>query len=131
MWSVLAMETKETPAMSQLKVSNEKGDVTTALTVEGVVDSIAADPGDPRGIYLRVYKSASPMAGIVPQPEYFAYVTLPHSGEATVKGLLGRPTDLTQTVESRGPGTRVYLSQLANPQTPPAVRRRKGRDLLR
>ena len=118
-WSVLAMETKERPAMSQLKVSNEKGDVTTALTVEGVVDSIAADPGDPRGIYLRLYKSASPMAGIVPQPEYFAYVTLPHSGEATVKGLLGRPTDLTQTVESRGPGTRVYLSQLANPKPRP------------
>jgi Tol biopolymer transport system component len=118
-WSVLAMETKETPAMSQLKVSNEKGDVTTALTVEGVVDYIAADPGDPRGIYLRLYKSASPMAGIVPQPEYFAYVTLPHSGEATVKGLLGRPADLTQAVESRGPGTRVYLSQLANPKPRP------------
>ena len=118
-WSVLAMETKETPAMSQLKVSNEKGDVTTALTVEGVVDYIAADPGDPRGIYLRLYKSASPMAGIVPQPEYFAYVRLPHSGEATVKGLLVRPTDLTQAVESRGPGTRVYLSQLANPKPRP------------
>ena len=37
-WSVVAMETKEKPAMSQLKVLNQKGDVTTALTVEGVVD---------------------------------------------------------------------------------------------
>ena len=118
-WSVLAMETKDTPAMSQLRVLNEKGDVTTALTVEGVVDSIAADPGDLRGVYLRVYKSASPMAGIVPQPEYFAYVTVPQGGEATVKGLLGRPTDLTQIVESRGPGTRVYWSQLANPKPRP------------
>ena len=118
-WSVLAMETKDTPAMSQIKVLNEKGDVTTALTVEGVVDSIAADPGDPRGAYLRVYKSASPMAGLVPQPEYFAYVTVPQVGEATVKGLLGRPKDVTQTVESRGPGTRVYLSQLANPKPRP------------
>ena len=118
-WSVLAMETKDAPAMSQIKVLNEKGDVTTALTVEGVVDYLAADPGDPRGAYLRVYKSASPMAGIVPQPEYFAYVTVPQGGEATVKGLLGRPTDVTQTVESRGPGTRVYLSQLANPKPRP------------
>ena len=67
-WSVLAMETKDTPAMSQIRAFNEKGDVTTALTVEGVVDYLAADPGDPRGAYLRVYKSASPMAGIVPQP---------------------------------------------------------------
>ena len=130
-WSVLAMETKDTPAMSQLKVLNEKGDVTTALTVEGVVDSIAADPGDPRGVYLRVYKSASPMAGIVPQPEYFVYVTVPQAGEATVKGLLGRPTDVTQTVESRGPGTRVYLSQLANPKPRPLFGAREGRDLLR
>ena len=119
LWSVLAMETKDTPAVSQIKVLNEKGDVTTALTVEGVVDYIAADPGDPRGVYLRVYKSASPMAGIVPQPEYFAYVTVPQGGEATVKGLLGHPTDVTQTVESRGPGTRVYLSQLANPKPRP------------
>ena len=118
-WSVLAMETKDTPAMSQIKVLNEKGDVTTALTIEGVVDYLAADPGDPRGAYLRVYKSASPMAGIVPQPEYFAYVTVPQAGEGTVKGLLGRPADVTQTVESRGPGTRVYLSQLANPKPRP------------
>ena len=58
--------------------------------------------------------------GSSPQPEHFAYVTLPDGGEATVKGLLGRPTDLTQTVESRGPGTRVYVAQLANPQPRPA-----------
>ena len=104
----------------QTKVLNEKGDVTAALTIEGVVVHIAADPGDPRGVYLRLYKSASPMAGLAPQPEYFAYVTLPDVGEVTVKGLLGRATDLTQTVESRGPGTRVYVAQLANAQPRPA-----------
>ena len=119
-WPVVAAETKETPAMSKLQVLNEKGDVTTALTIEGVVVHIAADPGDPRGVYLRLYKSASPMAGLAPQPEHFAYATLPHGGEATVKGLLGRATDLTQTVESRGPGTRVYVAQLANAQPRPA-----------
>ena len=119
-WSVVAAETKETPAMSKLEVLNGKGDVTTALTIEGVVVHIAADPGDPRGVYLRLYKSASPMAGLAPQPEHFAYLTLPDVGEVTVKGLLGRATDLTQTVESRGPGTRVYVAQLANAQPRPA-----------
>ena len=62
MWSVVTTETKETPATSQLEVLSQNGDVTTALTVEGVVDQIAVDPGDPRGVYLRLYKSASPMA---------------------------------------------------------------------
>ena len=88
-WPVVAAETKETPAMSKLQVLNEKGDVTTALTIEGVVVHIAADPGDPRGVYLRLYKSASPMAGLAPQPEHFAYATLPHGGEATVEGPVG------------------------------------------
>ena len=119
-WSVVATETTETPATSQLEVLSQKGDVTTALTVEGVVDRIAVDPGDPHGVFLRLYKSASPMAGIVPQPEHLAYVTLPDGGKATVKGLLDRPTDLTQTVESHGPGTRVYEAQLSNPQPRPA-----------
>jgi imidazolonepropionase-like amidohydrolase/Tol biopolymer transport system component len=119
-WSVVATETRrEAPATSQLKVLSQKGDVTTALTVEGVVDHIAVDPENPRGVYLRLYKSAIPFASIVPQPEHFAYVTLPDGGEATVKGLLGRPTDLMQTVESRGPGTRVYVAQLSNPQPRP------------
>ena len=126
MWSVVTTETKETPATSQLEVLSQKGDVTTALTVEGVVDRIAVDPGDPSGVYLRLYKSASPKAAIVPQPEHFAYVTLPHRGEAAVKGLLDRPTDLTQTVESRGPGKRVYASQLSNPQPRPAFGVAKG-----
>ncbi len=119
-WSVVTTETKETPATSQLEVMSQKSDVTTALTVEGVVDRLAVDPGDPAGVYLRLYNSASPKAAIVPQPEHFAYVTLPHGGEAAVKGLLDRPTDLTKTVESRGPGTRIYASQLSNPQPRPA-----------
>ena len=125
-WSVVATETKETPATSQLQVLSQKGDVTTALTIEGVVGRIAVDPGDPRGVYLRLYKSASLMAGIVPQPEHLAYVTLPDGGKATVKGLLDRPTDLTQTVESRGPSTRVYVAQLSNPQPRPAFGAAKG-----
>ncbi len=125
-WSVVATETKEAPTTSQLEVLNQKGGVTTGLTVEGVVDHIAAEPGNPRGVYLRLYKSASPMAGIVPQPERFAYVTLPDGGQATVKGLLDRPTDLTQTVESRGPDTRVYVAQLANPQPRAAFGAAKG-----
>jgi Tol biopolymer transport system component len=118
-WSVVATETKETPAMTRLEVLNEKG-VTTALTIEGVVDRIAGDPGNVHGAYLRLYKSASPLAGIVPQPERFAYVTLPGAGNATVKGLLGRPADPMQTVESRDGGTRVYVEQLSNPQPRPA-----------
>ena len=119
-WSVVTTETEETPATSQLEVMSRKSEVTTALTVEGVVDRLAVDPGDPDGLYLRLYKSASPKAAIVPQPEHFAYVTLPHGGKAAVKGLLDRPTDLTKTVESRGPGTRIYVSQLSNPQPRPA-----------
>ena len=125
-WSVVATETKEAPAMSQLEVLSQKGDVTTALKVEGVVEHIAVDPGDPRGVYVRLYKSASPMAGIVPQPEHFAYVTLSHGPEATAKGLLGRPTDLTQRVESLGLGTRVYTGELSNPQPRPAFGVAKG-----
>ena len=125
-WSVVTTETKETPATSQLEVLSQKGDVTTALTVEGVVDRVALDPGDPSGVYLRLYKSASPKAAIVPQPEHFAYVTLPHRGEAAVKGLLDHPTDLTKTVESRGPGNRIYASQLSNPQPRPAFGVAKG-----
>ena len=125
-WSVVATETEQTPATSQLEVLSRKGEVTTALTVEGVVDRIALDPGDPDGLYLRLYKSASPKAAIVPQPEHFAYITLPHGGKAAVKGLLDRPTDLTETVESRGPGTRVYVAQLSNPQPRPAFGVAKG-----
>ena len=78
------------------------------------------------GVYLRLYKSASPKAAIVPQSENFAYVTLPHGGEAAVKGLLDRQTDLTKKVESRGPGTRIYASQLSNPQPRPAFGVAKG-----
>ena len=125
-WSVVTTETKETPATSQLEVLSHKGDVTTALTVEGVVDRIAVDPGSPRGVYLRLYKSASPKAAIVPQPERFAYVTLPDGGKPAIKGLLGHPPDLTQTVESHGPGTRVYVAQLSNPQPRPAFGVAKG-----
>ena len=67
-WSVLAMETKDTPAMSQLRVLNEKGDVTTALTVEGVVDSIATDPGDPRVPISGSTSPLHPWQGLCPSP---------------------------------------------------------------
>ena len=125
-WSLVATETRETPAMSQLEMLNPKGEVTTALTVEGVVDHIEADPGNPRGVYLRLYKSAIPTALLVPQPERFAHVMLSQSGKAKVNGLLGPPTDLTQTVESRGPDARVYLAQLSNPQPRPSFGAAKG-----
>ena len=78
---------------------SETGNITAALTIEGVVDRIAGDPGNRRGAYLRLYKSAATMAGIMPQPERFAYVTLPDGGNATVNGLLEHPADLTQAVE--------------------------------
>ncbi len=119
-WSTVASETKESPATSQLKVLNVKGDVKTALTVEGVVDRIAVDLGSPNGLYVRLYKSALPQAALGPQPERFAYLTLPETGESTIKGLLAGATDLTRAVENPVAGTRVYTAQLANPQPRPA-----------
>ena len=51
---------------------------------------------------------------------------VPDGGKPAIKGLLGHPPDLTQTVESHGPGTRVYVAQLSNPQPRPAFGVAKG-----
>jgi Tol biopolymer transport system component len=125
-WSVVESETSGKPALSQLKVLSQEGEMTTALTVEGVADRIAVDPGDARGLYLRLYKAVSPKAGIVPQPERLAYVTLTDGGPRTVTGLLSRPADLTHNVEDHGAGVRVYVAQLSNPQPRPAFGTVKG-----
>jgi hypothetical protein len=124
-WSVVEAETKGKPAMSRLEVLSQQGDVTTALTVEGVVDRIAVDPGDARGLYLRLYKMAA-VSAIAPQPEHLAYVTLADGGPRTVTGLLSRPADWTHNVEDRGAGARVYVAQLSNPLPRPAFGTAKG-----
>ncbi len=118
-WSVVESETRAKPAMSRLEVLSLKGEVTTALTVEGVVDRIAVDPADPRGLYLRLYKTAA-VSAIAPQPEHLAYVTLSDGGPRTVAGLLSPPADWTHNVEDRGAGVRLYVAQLSNPIPRPA-----------
>jgi Tol biopolymer transport system component len=125
-WSAVETETKEKPATSRLDVLSQSGEVTNVLTVEGVVDRIAADPGDARGLYLRLYKNAGIMAGVVPQPERLAHVTLADGGPRTVTGLLSRPAGLPHDVEDRGPGVRVYVAQLSNPQPRPAFGAARG-----
>ena len=119
-WSLVTTGTKDAPSTSQLEVLSQNGATTTALTVEGVVDHIAADSGNPSGMYLRLYKSAVPTALLVPQPERFAYVTLPRAGEPIIKGLLSRPADVSQAVESPEQGVRVYTAQLSNAHPRPA-----------
>jgi hypothetical protein len=128
-WSVVEPEAKGQPAMSRLDVLSQRGQVTTALTVEGVVDRIAVDPGDARGIYLRLYKTAA-VSAIAPQPEHLAYVTLSDSGPRTVSGLLSRPADAMHAVEERGAGARVYVAQLSNPLPRPAFGTAKGKIYL-
>ncbi|MGB9431965.1 MAG: hypothetical protein WBQ89_06970, partial [Candidatus Acidiferrum sp.] len=118
-WSSVEIETKEKPAFSELKVLSPSGEATTALTIEGVVDRMSADPGNARGLYVRVYKAATPMAGVIPQPEHLAYVALADGAPRTVTGLLSKPADLTHGVEDRGAGAREYIAQLANPQPRP------------
>ena len=126
-WSVVESESSGKPAMSRLEVLSQKGEVTTALTVEGVVDRIAVDPGDARGLYLRLYKAASLKAGLFPQPERLAYRDAGRcSGQQTVTGLLSGAADLTQNVEDRGAGARVYVAQLSNPLPRPAFGTAKG-----
>jgi Tol biopolymer transport system component/imidazolonepropionase-like amidohydrolase len=125
-WSVVEPETKGKPVMSRLEVLSQQGKVTTALTVEGVVDRIAVDPGDARGLYLRLYKTAAVMNSIAPQPEHLAHVTLSDGGPLTVSGLLSRPADWTHDVEDRGAGARVYVAQLSNPLPRPAFGAAKG-----
>ena len=112
--------------MSRLEVSSQKGEVTTALTIEGVVSRIAVDPGDARGLYLRLYRTAAVMANIFPQPEHLAYVTLADGEPRTVTGLLSWPADATRAVEERGAGARVYLAQLSNPLPRPAFGAAQG-----
>ena len=124
-WSVVEPETKGKLAMSRLEVLSQKGEVTTALTVEGVVDRIAVDPSDARGLYLRLYKTES-VSVIAPQPEHLAYVTLSDGGPRTVTGLLSRPADWTHNVEDRGAGARVFVAQLSNPLPRPAFGAAKG-----
>jgi dipeptidyl aminopeptidase/acylaminoacyl peptidase len=87
-WSAVESETSGKQATSQLRVLSEKGEMTVALTVEGVVDRIASDPSNPRGLYLRLYKATSPLAGLVPQPEHLAHVTLADGAPRTAS----RPT---------------------------------------
>jgi dipeptidyl aminopeptidase/acylaminoacyl peptidase len=128
-WSVVEPETKGQPAISRLEVLSQRGEVTTALTVEGVVDRIAVDPGDAHGLYLRLYKTAA-VSVVAPQPEHLAYVTLADGGPRTVTGLLSRPVDLTHTVEDRGAGARVYVAQLSNPLPRPAFGTAKGKIYL-
>jgi len=124
-WSVVEPETTGKPAMSRLEVLSQKGEVATALTVEGVVDRIAVDSGDARGLYLRLYQTAA-VSAIAPQPEHLAYVTLSDGGPRTVTGLLSRPADATHAVEERGAGARVYVAQLSNPLPRPAFSAAKG-----
>lgn len=119
-WSVVTTETKDSPATSRLEVLSENGQVTTVLTIEGVVDRVAVDPGNDRGAYLRLYKSAAPLSGAVPQPERFAYVTLADGRNATIAGLLDPQADLADAVETRDDGTRVYMVQLSNPLPRPS-----------
>jgi len=118
-WSVVEPETKGKPAMSRLEVLSQKGEAATALTVEGVVDRIAVDSGDARGLYLRLYQTAA-VSIVAPQPEHLAYVTLSDGAPRTVTGLLSRPADATHAVEERGAGARVYVAQLSNPLPRPA-----------
>jgi hypothetical protein len=59
-WSLVESESSGKPATSALKVLGPKGEVTTALTVEGVVDRIAGNPAEASSLYLRVYKTAAP-----------------------------------------------------------------------
>jgi dipeptidyl aminopeptidase/acylaminoacyl peptidase len=124
-WSVVEPEPKGKPGVSRLEVLSQKGEVTTALTIEGVVDRIAVDPGDARGLYLRLYKTAA-VSAIAPQPEHLAYVTLSGGGPRTVTGLLSRPAVATHAVEDRGAGARVYVAQLSNPLPRPAFSAAKG-----
>lgn len=125
-WSAVETETKEKPAMSRLDVLSQSGEVTNVFTVEGVVDRIAADPGDARGLYLRLYQAATPLRGVAPQPERLAYVTLADGGPRTVTGLLSRPVGLPHEVENLGSGVRVYVAQLSNPQPRPAFGAARG-----
>lgn len=124
-WSVTEPEARGRPASSQLKVLNETGKTTVALTVEGVVDHIGAEPGDARGIYLRLYESALPPRAIFPQPERIAYVSLGDRGPQAIAGLLS-PAQLTHEVEDRGAGARVYSAPLSNPFPRPAFGVAKG-----
>ena len=127
-WAEVDSESqKKAPAMSRLEVSTQTGRVTTALTVEGVVDRIGVDPGDGGGLYLRLYEAASPVKNLFPQRERLAYVPLGGSGaRQTVTGLLSGPEDLAHNVEDRGEGARVYPAQLSNPMPRPAFGVAKG-----
>ena len=115
--------------MSQLEVLNQKGDVTTALTVEGVVDRIAVDPGDPRGLYLRLYKSRVANGSACTAARTLRLRHAPRDGDATVKGLLGRPTDLTQTLRTAAQ-VRASIRAAFKSAAAPGVWHRQGRDLL-
>jgi hypothetical protein len=128
-WSVVEPEATGKPAMSRIEVLSQQGEVTNALTIEGVVDRIAIDAGDARGLYLRLYKTAA-VSAIAPQPEHLAYVTLSDGGPRTVSGLLSRPADLTHDVEDRGAGARVYVAQLSNPLPRPAFGTANGKIYL-
>jgi Tol biopolymer transport system component len=125
-WSVTEPEARGRPASSQLKVLNEAGKTTIALTVEGVVDHIGVEPGDARGLYLRLYESVLLPRAIFPQPEHIAYVSLGDRGPQAIAGLLSRPAQLTHEVEDRGAGARVYTAQLSNPFPRPAFGVGKG-----
>jgi imidazolonepropionase-like amidohydrolase/Tol biopolymer transport system component len=125
-WSVTEPEARGRPASSQLKVLNEAGKTTIALTVEGVVDHIGVEPGDARGLYFRLYESVLLPRAIFPQPERIAYVSLGDRGSQAIAGLLSRPAQLTHEVEDRGAGARVYTAQLSNPFPRPAFGVGKG-----
>ena len=108
-------------------MSTQTGSVTTALTVEGVVDRIGVDPGDGSGLYLRLYEAASPVKNLFPQRERLAYVPLGGGGaRQTVTGLLSGPEDVAHNVEDRGEGARVYPAQLSNPMPRPGFGVAKG-----
>ena len=97
-WAEVRPESKTTPAMSRLEVSTQTGGVTTALTVEGVVDRMAVDPENSSGLYLRLYQAASPLRNLFPQPEQLAYVPLVGGGASqTVTGLLSGHEDVPPT----------------------------------
>lgn len=119
LWSAVEPETKGKPGMSRLSVLSRQGVVTTALMVEGVVDRMPVDPGNARGLYLRLYKTAA-VSVIAPQPEHLAYVTLTDGRPRTVTGLLSRPADPTRDVEDHGADARVYVAPLSNPLPRPA-----------
>jgi hypothetical protein len=126
-WSEVEPDTEKTSAISRIELSTQTGRVTTALTIEGVVDRIAVDPGNGSGLYLRLYEAASPVKNLIPQRERLAYVRLGGGGaRQTVTGLLSGHEDLVHNVEDRGDGVRLYFAQLSNPMPRPAFGVAKG-----